>query len=81
MISAGIGWAWPQVDDTASLPDLGPDYETLDKDSFTANAGLGLQIRLGGRAFLEPEVRIKWFEARQGDSTDLEGTLALGWNF
>ena len=48
-------------------------------DVFTANAGLGLDLHLGERVFLRPDLRYRWFD--EDDVIDLELSLSLGFSF
>lgn len=62
----------------------GPGWARLDSpffegDSFTANVGVGADLHLGEVAYLRPDVRWRWFE--DGDESDFEVTLALGFTF
>lgn len=62
----------------------GPGYARIDSpfgepDSFTVNAGVGVDLYLGEVAYLRPDVRSRWFES--GDDTEIEVTLALGFAF
>jgi hypothetical protein len=77
LITAGVGWAW------ASLSgDHAPGGAALlDQDSFTVNGGVGLAMALTPSLSLTPELRGRWFEAREVDSTDLEAALVLGFSF
>ena len=54
----------------------------VEEDSLTAHVAIGSEIHFstGGRVYLRPDARLRWFEAGSGD-VDWEGTVALGFTF
>lgn len=68
LIYGGPGWAFLEA---------GANLSEVSDDSLTAHLGLGVDIGLGGRFFLRPDLRARWFE--QGDNEiDIEASLAVG---
>ena len=63
-----------------AVPEIA-DYDAFDRDTFTVNAALGLDFKLGGTAYVRPEARGKWYEVRDDNGIDLEVTLAIGFEF
>lgn len=69
VLFGGPGWAFVDV----RLHGLGEGQ----RDSFTAHAGVALEVNLGDRVYLRPDARWRWFE-KGGGGADLELSLALG---
>ncbi len=77
----GLGWAWVSVDSYATATIPADEVAAIDGDSLTLHLGLALQVDLNDSMYLSPGVRGRWFEDRQADDLDLQGTIALGWRF
>ena len=80
-LGAGIGGSFSSTDGTFTSPTLQVVFEELDESSLTLNAAAGPVIQLSRRIYLKPLVRIRWFENREDDETDLESSLAFGFKF
>jgi len=78
-IFAGIGYSFVSVE--AELTGPGgtlPSSVNGEDDSLTAHGGAGLRIDLGSRVYLNGQIRLRWYEARDEDETATEYTLGLG---
>lgn len=59
----------------------GPPVEVnVDDSLFTYHVGAGVDVALGERTYLRPDLRARGFEDRSND-IDLELSLAIGWRF
>jgi hypothetical protein len=80
-LGGGIGGAFSSTDGTFTTPTVAGFFEELDESSFTLNAAAGPVIHLTRRVYLKPLMRVRWFENREDDETDVESTLAVGFKF
>lgn len=76
---AGIGYSFVSLDAEVTGPGgTLPSSINGEDDSFTAHGGAGLRIDLGSRVYLNGQIRLRWYEARDEDETATEYTLGLG---
>lgn len=50
-------------------------------DELTAHVGAGVEIGLGERFLLRPDVRLRWIDGFGGDDVHAEATVGLGFRF
>ena len=83
VVYGGIGWASSdyEIEGACPIGDGRCSVKGYNSSSFTANIGAALRIDLGERLFLKPDVKWRWYEQRESDSTDAEYTLSLGIKF
>jgi hypothetical protein len=77
----GIGGSFSSTDGTFTTPVVIGFFDDFEESSFTLNAVVGPVIHLSQRVYLKPLMRVRWFENRDDDETDLESTLAVGFKF
>ena len=76
---AGIGWSFVSLDAEVTGPGgTFPSSIEAEDDSFTAHGGAGIRIDLGRVVYLNGQIRLRWYEARDEDNTATEYTLGLG---
>jgi hypothetical protein len=76
---AGLGWSFVSLDGDITGPGgIAPSSIEGEDDSFTAHGGAGLRIDLGSRVYLNGQIRLRWYEARDEDETVTEYTLGVG---
>ena len=80
-LGGGVGGSFSSTDATFSTPLVRGFFEDFDESSFTVNVVAGPVFHLTKRIYLKPLVRMRWFENRDDDETDLESTLAVGFKF
>ena len=80
-LGGGIGGAFSSTDGTFTTPLVKGFFEDFDESSFTLHAVAAPVIHLTQRVYLMPLLRVRWFENREDDETDIESTLAVGFKF
>lgn len=81
MLFGGIGWTFADATATRPIDDeISIVLGGADADTFTTNIGLAARVFIGDTVFLRGDVRGRWYEKRERDSTDTEYTLALGFS-
>ena len=80
-LGGGIGGAFSSADGTFTTPLVKGFFDDFEESSLTLNAVVGPVIHLTQRIYLKPVMRVRWFENREDDETDVESTLAVGFKF
>lgn len=57
-------------------------FQSVEEDSFTLHAGIGIEIALSERLYLRPDLRERWLnDLNRTGFFDRELSLGLGWRF
>jgi len=81
LVGGGIGGAFISADGHIDEPGGELFFEDVTSDSLTLNVVAGAVFNVGEKFYIRPQLRMRWFEAREDDQVDQEMSLGFGIRF